>query len=116
MRTPLACATSGSGDPKLTALGAEQPFGGRLCSALELSCRTDAIGEPSIDELALRELRADGTVAWAPIDRVFLLTTILLVAHEARKPSFRETQAWCLGDIELRARWLAYRDRDFAPR
>jgi hypothetical protein len=111
-----ACASCGCGDPTLTAMGAEQPFQGRLRSALELSYRTDSIGRPGIDELRLRELRADAALAWAPLDTLFVVASVPFVYREARDPSLAESDAWGLGDVELRAKWFAYRDRPFAPR
>jgi hypothetical protein len=111
-----ACASCGCGDPTLTAMGVEQPFQGRLRSAVELSYRTDRIGTPGVDELSLRELRADATLAWAPLDTLFLVASVPFVYREARDPSLAESDAWGLGDIELRAKWFAYRDRALAPR
>jgi hypothetical protein len=111
-----ACASCGCGDATLTAMGVEQPFQGRLRSALELSYRTDRIGRPGIDELSLRELRADLALAWAPLDTLFLVASVPFVHREAKDPSLARSDAWGLGDIELRAKWFAYRDREFAPR
>jgi hypothetical protein len=111
-----ACASCGCGDPTLTAMGVEQPFQGRLRSALELSYRTDEIGTPGVDELRLRELKADVALAWAPLDTLFLVADVPFVYRETRDPSLAQTDAWGLGDIELRAKWFAYRDRAFAPR
>ncbi|HKO89712.1 MAG TPA: hypothetical protein VJU61_01085, partial [Polyangiaceae bacterium] len=64
VRRVEACAACDSGDPTLTALGTEQPFAGRLRSALGLRYRTDAIGVPGVDEMNIRDLRADLSVAW----------------------------------------------------
>lgn len=111
-----ACASCGCGDPTLTAMGVEQPFQGRLRSALELSYRSDRIGTPGVDELSLRELRADAALAWAPIDTFFLVASVPFVYREARDASLAQSDAWGLGDIELRGKWFAYRDRAFAPR
>jgi hypothetical protein len=111
-----ACASCGCGDATLTALGVEQPFAGRLRSSLELSYRTDALGRPGVDELHLRELRADASIAWAPIDTLFLLASVPLLYRQAWDPSLATSDAWGVGDTELRAKWFVFRDRAFAPR
>lgn len=111
-----ACASCGCGDPTLTAMGVEQPFQGRLRSALELSYRTDRIGRPGIDELSLRELRADLALAWAPFDTLFLVASVPFVHRTAEDSSLARSEAWGIGDVELRAKWFAYRDRELAPR
>jgi hypothetical protein len=115
-RDAKACASCGCGDATLTALGVEQPFAGRLRSSLELSYRTDALGRPGIDELRLRELRADASIAWAPIDTLFLLVSVPLLYRQAWDPSLATSDAWGVGDAELRAKWFVFRDRAFAPR
>jgi hypothetical protein len=116
VRDARACASCGCGDPTLTALGTEQPFAGRLRSSLELSYRTDSIGRPGIDQLQLRELRADASAAWAPLATLFIVASVPLVYRQARDPSLAQTDAWGLGDVELRAKWFVLRDRPFAPR
>jgi hypothetical protein len=115
-RQALACATCGCGDPTLTGLGTEQPFAGRLRSSLELSYRTDAIGVAGLDRIELREARADASIAWAPTTRLFLVALVPSVYREALDPSLARSEAWGVGDIELRAKWFVYRDRSFAPR
>jgi hypothetical protein len=115
-RDARACASCGCGDPTLTALGTEQPFAGRLRSSLELSYRTDSIGRAGIDRLELRELRADASAAWAPLASLFVVANVPLVHRQATDPSLAQTDAWGLGDVELRAKWFVLRDRAFAPR
>jgi hypothetical protein len=115
-RQALACATCGCGDPTLTGLGTEQPFAGRLRSSLELSYRTDAIGSAGIDRIEVREARADISLAWAPLGTLFLAALVPSVYRDALDASLAQTDAWGLGDIELRAKWFVYRDRALAPR
>jgi hypothetical protein len=115
-REAFACATCGGGDPTLTGLGTEQPFAGRLRSSLELSYRTDAIGSVGVDRIELREVRADISIAWAPLGALFLVAMVPSVYRDAIDASLAQSDAWGLGDIELRAKWFVYRDRSFAPR
>jgi hypothetical protein len=115
-RDALACATCGCGDPTLTGLGMEQPFAGRLRSALELSYRTDSIGEPGRDQLVLREARADASLAWAPLDTLFLIAMVPSIYRHAFDATLARADTWGIGDVELRAKWFAFRDRTFAPR
>jgi hypothetical protein len=115
-RDALGCASCGCGDPTLTGLGMEQPFAGRLRSALELSYRTDSIGNPGRDQVELREARADASIAWAPIDTLFLSAIVPSLYRQALDATLTRAETWGIGDVELRAKWFAYRDRAFAPR
>jgi hypothetical protein len=111
-----ACAACGCGDPTLTAVGVEQPFAGRLRSALELRYRTDSIGEPGVDETDIVELRADLSTAWSPRDDLALVVTMPLVYREVTDASLAVDRSWGPGDLELRGKFFVYRDRALAPR
>lgn len=106
-----ACATCGCGDPTLTAMGAEKPFRNRLRASLDARYRSDAIGQPRVDQIQLREGRFDGQVAWAPLDRLFLLGTAPLLERRIRYVNGGETTTTALGDIELRAKAFVFVDR-----
>jgi hypothetical protein len=111
-----ACATCETGDPTLTVAGAELPLAGRLRSALELRRRTDSIGRPGLDEMQISELRAELSTVWSPVESVALMAAVPMLYRDVTDASLARSQAWGLGDLELRARWLCLRDRDFAPR
>ena len=111
-----ACAACDSGDPTLTALGTEQPFAGRLRSALALRYRTDAIGVPGVDRSNIRELRADLSSAWAPSEGWFIVANLPFIYRRVSDDSLAESEVWGLGDAELDAKWFAWQDRAFAPR
>lgn len=115
-REARACAVCSCGDPTLTTMGAEQPFDGRLRAATEARYRVDAIGTPDVDQLLLREVKTDLALSWSPDRRVTVALSAPLLWREVTTVNLSRTQVWGLGDVEARARWLVYRDRDFAPR
>jgi hypothetical protein len=115
-RDAFACASCGCGDPTLTGLGMEQPFAGRLRSAIELSYRTDSLGNPGRDQVVLREARADASIAWAPLDTLFLSVIVPSLYRQALDATLARAETWGIGDVEMRAKWFVFRDRTFAPR
>jgi hypothetical protein len=115
-RAAHACATCEAGDPTLTVAGAELPFAGRLRSALELRRRTDSIGRPGLDETQFSELRAEFSTVWAPAESLVLMVQVPILYRDVHDASLARSQAWGLGDIELRVKWFIFRDRAFAPR
>jgi hypothetical protein len=98
------------------AAGTEQPFAGRTRASFEARYRTDSVGEPGVDELAIREARAELGFAWAPVDRLFLLASLPLVYRSVTEPDLGSDTSWGPGDAELRAKYYFYRDRPLAPR
>jgi hypothetical protein len=115
-RSAAACAQCGSGDPTLTVAGVEQPFAGRLRSAVELQYRSDEIGRAGIDRSQIDEARADLSVAWAPHSRWLLLAALPLLYREVEDTSLARSQTWGPGELELDAKWFVWRDRELAPR
>lgn len=111
-----ACAACNCGDPTLVSAGTEQPFAGRLRLSAEWRHRTDAIGEPGIDRIEIRESRWEMAVAWAPLDNLFLVAHVPIVARSTRQVNLGSSDTWGPGDAELRAKAFVYRDRVFAPR
>ncbi len=115
-RTAEACAGCDSGDPTLTAAGTEQPFAGRLRSALELRYRTDSLGRPGVDQSRIREVRTDVSLAWAPSEDLFLLAGVPLLYRKLENDNLAQDEVWALGELTLRAKWFVLRDRALAPR
>jgi len=111
-----ACAVCGCGDPTITALGTEKPYRNRFRASLEFRYRTDNIGAPGIDELQLSEERLDVQLAWAPVERIFLLLSVPGLRREVRYVNLERHQTWGLGDIELRAKGFIWQDRAWSPR
>ncbi len=110
-----ACAACGCGDPTLTTLGAEQPYAGRLRASLMAQLRSDDVGTPREDQLKLRELRFDASLAWAPHERLFLVATIPTLLRSVEYVNLAKETSFGLGDAELRAKGFIYRDRPFSP-
>ncbi|AKU91302.1 hypothetical protein [Vulgatibacter incomptus] len=111
-----ACAVCSCGDPTLTTMGAEQPFGGRLRVSLEARHRTDSIGEPGVNELALTEDRLEARLAWAPHESVFLLLTVPWLTRSIDYVNLAHRNQAGIGDLELHARVFLFQDREYAPR
>jgi hypothetical protein len=111
-----ACAACGCGDPTLVSAGTEQPFAGRLRGSLEFRYRTDAIGEPDVDRLFVREMRADLSLAYAPFSELFLMVTLPFVHRSVEEANLTNERVWGPGDAELRAKLFVYRDRELAAR
>ncbi len=114
-RTAAACAACGCGDPTLTTLGTEQPFAGRLRASLTAQLRTDEVGTPREDQLKLRELRFDASLAWAPHERLFLVLTVPTLWRRVEYVNLARETTFGLGDAEVRAKGFVWRDQPFSP-
>lgn len=110
------CAVCACGDPTLTTAGTEQPFAGRLRSAIELRYRADSLGRPEIDESSLREWRVTVSTAWAPRADLFLVAEVPLSYRQVTDVTLAQNDVWGLGEIALSAKWFIFRDRELAPR
>jgi hypothetical protein len=115
-RVSHACATCSCGDPTLTTMGNEKPLAGRLRASIDLRYRTDAVGEPRIDEVELREERIDLALTWAPLERLFLGVMLPVSYRDITYVNLARQRVVGLADAELRAKYYFYQDRSFAPR
>jgi hypothetical protein len=113
-RDARACAACACGDPTLTALGAEQPFEGRVRMGLSVSQRQEDVPTATGD-VAVIDRRTTVGVVWAPSDTQAWSLSVPLVWREATLGQVHET-APGVGGVELRWRWTLWRDRRFAPR
>jgi hypothetical protein len=111
-----ACASCGCGDQTLTILGNEKPVAQRVRAGVDLLLQGETSGTPAHDELALSEQRTDLNAAWAPGERLFLLVTLPLLRRNVEYASLERKQVLGVGDLELRARIVAWKDRGFSPR
>lgn len=107
-----ACSTCTVGDPTLTVMGAEQPTDGRLRFSSSLRWRREHVAQGP----TLVERRVELGVAWSPIARLTLSLGLPLVSRRARFPNLAEERSLGLGDVDLRARVLLFRDRELSPR
>jgi len=112
----LACAVCSTGDPTLTVAGAEQPFAGRLRSALELQYQTHDTGRAGVEQLHIAEARADISLAWAPDPRWLLAARLPLLDRQLEDASLGVRETWGIGELELDAKWFVWTDRALAPR
>lgn len=112
----LACAICGCGDPTLTVLGTEQPYQHRVRVALATQSRWDRLGRPGIDALHLFEQRLDASLAYAPIDALFLTVLVPFMYREVTEPSLARTTTTAIGDVEVRAKWFVWHDDSYPRR
>lgn len=112
----LACAVCSTGDPTLVVAGAEQPYAGRLRSALELQYQTHDAGHAGVDQLRITETRADVSLAWAPASRWLLAARLPLLDRQIEDTSLGVRETWGIGALELDAKWFVWADRELAPR
>lgn len=106
-----ACASCGCGDPTLTAMGVEKPFKNRIRLALEQRLSAH-INEEGRTILARTTLAA----AWSPAMWLTLGAALPVPSGELRAPSGTLRRFGGLGDLELYARPLVFRERRFSPR
>ena len=117
-----ACSTCTVGDPTLTVTGTEQPFQNRVRLSAVLRHRREtlaALGTDGVrvpDAVRLRENRVELGLSWAPAYRVVLAATLPLIHQRVRYANLARTERWTVGDLDLRARTVLYRDRRLAPR
>lgn len=110
-RRAEACASCGCGDPTLTAMGVEKPFKNRIRLALEQRVS----GETSPDDRTILT-RTTLAVAWSPSAWLTFGAALPIVAGELRLARGDIRRFGGLGDLEIYARPLVFRERRFAPR
>lgn len=110
-----ACATCTCGDPTLTTMGLQQPFAGRVRLSVELRYRQDAVGQVGLDRTELSERRASVAVAVAPWDWAMFSLVLPVMHRSVTDVSGADDTVFGLGDVELKARAIVFRDRSFAP-
>lgn len=110
-RRAAACASCGCGDPTLTAMGVEKPFKNRIRLALEQRVS----GEASAEDRTILA-RTTLAAAWSPSAWLTLGAALPVGAGELRLPQGAVRRFGGLGDLEIYARPLVFRERRFAPR
>ncbi len=109
-----ACASCACGDPTVTEMGTEMPFGGRVGLGLRGQGRTDAYGLDA-RRVQLREARLALAASYAPNWWLTGYLTLPLVAREVTTSSLAVDRSLGPGDVEGRLRLVLWRDRPFAP-
>ena len=110
-----ACSTCACGDPTLTVMGAEQPFGQRLRAAALVRTSGQTFGSGAV-ATELREVRTELSLAYAPTAWLMVSLTTPLVRRVIDFPNLARDTTLALGDLELRVRAFLWRDRSFRPR
>ncbi|MBO6937031.1 MAG: hypothetical protein JJ863_18815 [Deltaproteobacteria bacterium] len=110
-----ACSTCTVGDPTITVVGVGQPYRNRVRLSAGARQRRERVGLGT-ERLELLEHRFELGVAWAATERWVLSAMLPLVQQRVRYPNLAEERRFGLGDAELRARVVLYRDRTLAPR
>jgi hypothetical protein len=106
-----ACAVCGCGDPTLTVMGDEKPFGGRIRAAAELRVGRIRVGEPGVDETVMTEERLELAVAYAPTRSTFLVLAAPLLYRQAAFHDGAHLRFFTIGDVELRIKQFVYSSR-----
>ena len=114
-REASACATCGAADPTLTALGVEQPFEGRFRLSGTLSHSSYAIGRPDLDRVEVADQRAELGLSYAPLDWLTFSVLAPLVWREVAYANLAHDRTLGLGDTNIGARAVFFRDRPVAP-
>jgi hypothetical protein len=114
-RSARACAECGCGDPTLTVLGSEKPLRHRLRAGATAILQSESAGLAD-DRLDLSEKRLDLAVAWAPLERLFIVASLPFVRRDLAYADGDRQQIDGVGDVELRAKGFVWEDRGFSPR
>ena len=110
----LACATCACGDPTLTVMGTEQPFAGRLRFSASFDLRSETSGVT--ERTSIEEQRLGFGTSYAIFDWLQVSLAVPLVRKHVTAPDLSTDTTYNLGDLDLRARAVVWRDRNFAPR
>jgi hypothetical protein len=104
-----ACSTCKCGDYTITLLGAEKPFGNRFRLGLDTILRSEAQGEPGVDERKTDEWRTLLGIAYSPTENLTFAVQVPFVRKEIEDTDLARQEAEGLGDIDLIGRWVLYR-------
>ena len=111
-----ACATCAVGDPTLVVMGVEQPYQHRTRFSFAHSYHIDASGQPGVDRLSVREQRFELSAAYAPASRWMISLRAPMVYKSVQTVSLARDRDLGLGDIDLRVRYVLFRDTSFAAK
>lgn len=114
-RSARACASCNCGDTTLTALGLGKPYKNRVRLALELSYADHTSGAAPVEEHSYL-LRTAATLAWSPNAWITTGVMVPMVSAWMRGAGQANQSLVGLGDAELWARGVVYRDRAFSTR
>jgi hypothetical protein len=104
-----ACSTCKCGDYTITLLGSEKTYDGRFRAGLEALWRTEAQGEPGVDERETTEQRATLGLAYSLSAGWTVAAQVPFVRKRIEDANLARQEAEGLGDIDLLARWTLLR-------
>lgn len=109
-----ACASCNCGDPTLTASGLERPYKNRVRVAVEERYGSLGVGDSSSGQ-RVDFLRSVLVGSWSPTSRLTLSALLPWSTAWIQPVGGRRAEANGLGDLELAARGVIYRERNFSP-
>ncbi|MFI5289398.1 MAG: transporter, partial [Polyangia bacterium] len=113
-RPARACASCGCGDMTLTATGVERPYQNRVRAAVEERYGSLTLGDASYGQ-HIDFLRSTLAASWSPVDRLTLSALLPWVTSWVAPVGQPRETVNGLGDLELAARVVVFRERHFAP-
>ncbi|HEY7958133.1 MAG TPA: hypothetical protein VII38_22685 [Polyangia bacterium] len=113
-RPARACASCGCGDMTLTATGVERPYQNRVRAAVEERYGSLTLGDASYVQ-HIDFLRSTLAASWSPVDRLTLSALLPWVTSWVAPVGQPRETVNGLGDLELAARVVVFRERHFAP-
>lgn len=110
-RTASACASCACGDPTLTTIGLEKPFAGRLRLSSSVQLRGEEQGgTAALPALRSDEVQIDTGVSFALTRWLVLGARVPFVHRQLSYASGRQQRAMGLGDVDLTARIVVFKD------
>jgi len=111
-----ACATCLCGDPTITTMGTSKPFAGRMRAGIEYLTRGEKGAIPGVNDFETREERVTYIFSYAPSANWILAISLPMVTKKVDRFDLSSQQGSGEGDIDLSARWVLGKDREFASR
>lgn len=108
----FACISCNCGDTTLTTIGIDKPYRNRIRLALEERVSNRSIGA-GVSQVKSLVLRSSLLATWAPIDRLTIGLTLPWISGWLNTSSGQQTVSG-LGDFEMSARFVLWRDRKFS--
>jgi hypothetical protein len=105
-----ACSTCACGDNTITLMGAEKPFAGRLRAALDYHVRSETFGG-GVDYQSIDEDRMVLGLSYSPAPDATLSVQVPYVHKHMKDATLTETDARGVGDTDVTARLVLWRDQ-----
>jgi hypothetical protein len=113
-RQAAACAACSCGDQTLTATGTERPYKNRVRATLEERYGSFDVGATDASE-HVDVLRSTLALGWSPTSRLTISALLPWFTNWIRPLGHSQQELNGLGDLEVAARGVVFRERAFAP-